>query len=272
MMPNKYTNLLFSLISFIFIILIWWFFAATRFSETGIIPTPLATIGLIWEEARKDSFFDAIYNTLKRSFFGFALSFAAAALFASLASYKKVIGNLVNPFIVICRSMPTIALILILLLVVGSNMLPVAVSFLVVFPLCYENMRVAISEIDKKLITMAKVFKIPMWRQITGIYLPAVLPFVFSSIIAGFGLNIKVVIAAEVMGLPSISIGYQILSAKQGFDFGKSFAWLAIAVLLSLICETALKIICRLCMPYKFPDYKKIKGFVKYISKKIGKD
>jgi len=95
-----------------------------------------------------------------------------------------------------------------------------------------------------------------------GIYIPAMLPFVFSSIIAGFGLNIKVVISAEVMGLPSMSIGYLILSARQGFNFGVSFAWLVIAVVLSLICECILRLIKRLCMPYKYPDSKIIKGFV----------
>lgn len=169
---------------------------------------------------------------------------------------------MLNPFIALCRSMPTMALVLILLLAVRSAMLPTAVAFLVVFPLCYENMLAAISETDKKLITMAKVFKIPKWRQVTGIYIPAMLPFVFSSIIAGFGLNIKVVISAEVMGLPSMSIGYLILSARQGFNFGVSFAWLAIAVILSLVCECILQLVKRLCMPYKYPDLKIIKGLV----------
>jgi NitT/TauT family transport system permease protein len=164
--------------------------------------------------------------------------------------------------------MPTIALILILLLTVGSAMLPIVVSFLVVFPLCYQNMHTAVSEIDKKLILMAKVFKVPAARQISGIYLPAMLPYIFSSVIAGFGLNIKVVISAEVMGLPSMSIGYLILSAKQGFNFGLSFAWLVIAVVVSLICEVALYGISRLCMPYRYPDLKIIKKAIRKVKTK----
>jgi NitT/TauT family transport system permease protein len=209
---------------------------------------------------RKESFFKAIFSTLERAFVSFFVSFFAASVLATLAYFQSFIGKMLNPFIVLCRSMPTMALVLILLLAVGSDMLPTVVAFLVVFPLCYENMRTAINETDKRLITMARVFKIPRWRQVTGIYLPAMLPFVFSSLIAGFGLNIKVVISAEVMGLPSMSIGHQILSAKQGFNFGVSFAWLVIAVVLSLICETVLRLIGRLCMPYKYPDYKIIKG------------
>ncbi|MCL2425405.1 MAG: ABC transporter permease subunit [Oscillospiraceae bacterium] len=269
MLLNKPKNFLFSILSLSIIVLVWWILAETRFQQTGIIPTPMDTLRLIDEEMRKDSFFEAIFSTLQRSLLSFVISFIIGSVLAVIAHFRKFIGIMINPFIVICRSMPTMALVLILLLTVGSEMLPIVVAFLVVFPLCYENMRTAITETDKKLITMARVFKIPKWRQITGIYIPSMLPFVFSSIIAGFGLNIKVVISAEVMGLPSMSIGHLILSARQGFDFGVSFAWLIIAVLLSLICECILRMARRLCMPYRYPDSKIIKEFIgKFFSKR----
>jgi len=254
---------IFSILSFLIIVTLWWILAETRFKQTGIIPSPIGTLRIIGEEMQKDSFFAALLSTLERSFVSFFISFSAASILAIAAFHKKYIDHILNPFIVLCRSMPTMALILILLLTVGSRMLPVVVAFLVVFPLCYENMRTAIGETDPKLLAMAKVFKVPKIRQITGIYIPAMLPFVFSSIIAGFGLNIKVVIAAEVMGLPSVSIGYLILLAKQSFNFGASFAWLVIAVIVSLICESILRIIQRLCMPYKYPDVKIVKKIVK---------
>jgi len=259
MFKSRLKELIYLLSSFAIIIAVWWALAETKFAQTGIIPTPINTLRLIGEEMRKDSFSKAILSTLERSFISFFISFIVASVLATLAHFKRFIDILINPFIVLCRSMPTMALILILLLTVGSDMLPTVVAFLVVFPLCYENMRAAIAETDRRLITMAKVFKIPRWRQVTGIYIPAMLPFVFSSVIGGFGLNIKVVISAEVMGLPSMSIGYLILSARQGFHFGVSFAWLIIAVFLCLLCEGALRLMSRLCMPYKYPDAKIIK-------------
>ena len=272
MSKTKVNKTLFSTLSFFIIIGIWWIVAETRFKLSGVIPTPLDTLVIIGNEMQKDSFSAAIFNTLKRSFISFGISFTVAVVLAVLVNFKPFIGIMVNPFIVIFRSMPTIALVLILLLVVGSDLLPVVVAFLVVFPLCYENIRTAISETDKKLIKMAKVFKIPKWRQLTGIYFPAMLPYIFSSIIAGFGLNIKVVISAEVMGLPAMSIGHQILAAKQGFDFGISFAWLVIAVILSLICEIILRIIGRLCMPFKYPDLRIVLNFgTKIFTGKISK-
>jgi len=266
MLKIKIKELFFLILSFAIIVAVWWVFAETRFKQTGIIPTPISTLQMIGEEMRKDSFSEAIFSTLERSFVSFLVSFAAASFFAAFAHFNKYIGIMLSPFIVLCRSMPTMALILILLLTVGSNMLPTVVAFLVVFPLCYENMRAAITETDRKIITMAKIFKMPLRRQVTGIYIPAMMPFVFSSIIGGFGLNIKVVISAEVMGLPSMSIGYLILSARQGFNFGISFAWLIIAVLLCLVCDVILRLISRLCMPYKYPDSRIIKGLLASLS------
>jgi len=268
MLKSKIKESLLLLLSFSILIALWWIFAETRFQQSGIVPTPVVTLRIIGEEMQKDSFSKAIFSTLERSFISFIISFAAACVLATLTHFFKFVGTMLNPFIVLCRSMPTIALVLILLLLVGSDMLPIVVAFLVVFPLCYENMRTAVTETDYKLVTMAKVFKIPKWRQVTGIYIPAMLPFMFSSIIAGFGLNIKVVISAEVMGLPAMSIGHLILSARQGFNFGVSFAWLVIAVILSLICECILRLVGRLCMPYKYPDSRIIKGFVKRVFSK----
>jgi len=251
---EKSKQVIFSILSFAIILALWHFVAVTRFATTGIIPTPLETVRIIVKEMQRDSFFRAVFSTLNRSFLSFFISFIVGSALAILAHFKNFIGIVLNPFIVLCRAMPTMALVLILLLTLGSNMLPIAVAFLVVFPMCYENMRSAIAETDQKLLKMAKVFKVPKHRQITGIYLPAMIPLIFSSIIAGFGLNIKVVISAEVMGLPAMSIGHMILSARQGFNFGISFAWLVIAVILSLICEAVLKAISRLCMPWRYGD------------------
>lgn len=137
--------------------------------------------------------------------------------------------------------------------------MPLVVAFLVVFPLVYENIYAAFENVDKNLLVMADTFKVKKIRQIGGIYIPAILPYVFSSVIAGFGLNIKVIISAEVLGISTVSVGYMILSAKQADDFASSFAWLVIAVVLSFGCEAVLKIISRFCMPFKYRDAANIK-------------
>jgi NitT/TauT family transport system permease protein len=239
--------------------------------DSGVILTPLETVEAIKTEAVKPYFYDAVLGTLKRSFFSFLISFAAAAFFAVLSNFQKWIRRVINPFITVFRALPTAAIILILLLCIGGKTLPIAVAFLMVFPLVYQNLYAAIEGVDKNLLQMTRVFGMSKARRLLNIYLPGITPAVFSSLIASFGLNIKVVIAAEVMGLPTVSVGYMILISKQGFEFGTAFAWLVIAVIMSFVCECVLRIISRLAMPYKYPDLRIVKKALKKIAGLFGR-
>jgi NitT/TauT family transport system permease protein len=238
---------------------IWTYLSATVAKDSGVIPTPWDTVRLIAAESQKKYFYAAVFGTLTRSFFSFLISFTAAAVLAVLSNLQRWIKRLIDPLITVCRALPTAAIILILLLCVGGKALPVAVAFLVVFPLSYQNLYAAIEGTDKNLLQMADVFRVSAFGRVFGVYLPGVTPAAFSSAIAAFGLNIKVVIAAEVLGLPSVSVGYMILISKQGFDFDISFAWLVIAVLMSFACECVLRMLARLAMPYKYNDRRNVK-------------
>ncbi|MDR2090628.1 MAG: ABC transporter permease subunit [Clostridiales bacterium] len=249
------------------ILVVWQIVSETFYKESGVVPSPLKVLETIAAEIEKPKFFAAVFNTLWKSFFSFALSFVPAFFFAALSHVFKPLRDFFRPFISLCRAMPTMALVLILLLVFGSKAVSAAVAFLVVFPLVYENIYAAFESVDKNILVMADTFKVKKIRQIKGIYLPAILPYVFSSVIAGFGLNIKVVISAEVFGISTTSVGGMILAAGQGFDFAASFAWLTIAVALSFFCETVLRVISRLSMPFLYPDLGRIKRFFGKIKK-----
>ncbi|GHU99367.1 hypothetical protein FACS1894211_04660 [Clostridia bacterium] len=230
---------------------IWAIVSVTRLNDYGVVPTPWRTLVLLWSELGTGGFYKAVGGTLWRSLYSFLIAFAAAAVFAVLAHLWKPAADLVSPFATACRAMPTIAVILILLLVVGGAALPAAVAFLVVFPLCYENVRSALDGVDRKLLQMADAFGVSKGGQIWNIYLPGAASAVFSSVIASFGLNIKVVIAAEILGLPTVSIGYMLLHAKQSFDFELAFVWLIVAVLLGFLCECLLRLLARYALPWK---------------------
>ncbi|MDR2201254.1 MAG: ABC transporter permease subunit [Clostridiales bacterium] len=264
---NKHLNKTFfrwfvlPIIGALLIVGFWSLLAYATRDVAGVILTPLETLKTIGAEAKKPNFYRAVFGTLSKSFFSFLISFSAAAVLAVASNLQKWVKSVIGPLISVFRALPTAALILILLLCVGSRMLPTAVAFLVVFPLSYQNLYAAIENVDRDLVQMTRVFGMSTARRLLHVYLPGVIPAMFSSLIASFGLNIKVVIAAEVMGLPTVSIGYMILISKQGFDFGIAFAWLVIAVLISFVCECVLRIAARLAMPYRYPDRKILKRF-----------
>ena len=77
------------------------------------------------------------------------------------------------------------------------------ISALMVFPPVYLNVLEGIGHTDRQLLEMARVFRVPVSRQLRGIYLPAVLPYFRSAVSLGLGLCWKSGAAAEVIGLPA---------------------------------------------------------------------
>ena len=84
---------------------------------------------------------------------------------------------------------------------------------------------------------MAKVFRVPLTRQLRGIYLPAVLPHFRSAASLGLGLCWKAGIAAEVIGLPAGTVGEALYNAKVYYETADLFAWTVVIVAMSVVVE-----------------------------------
>ena len=86
---------------------------------------------------------------------------------------------------------------------------------------------------------MAKVFRLPLLRQIPGIYLPALAPSLRSGCRVALGMCFKSGVAAEVIAVTSHSIGGMLYDAKVYLEISDLFAWTLIIVILSLCFEKA---------------------------------
>jgi len=62
-------------------------------------------------------------------------------------------------------------------------------------------------------------------------------PFVNSAAAAGISLNMKVLIAAEVLGQPERAVGTNLFNAKAVLDTPGIFAWSVVVILLSYLIE-----------------------------------
>jgi NitT/TauT family transport system permease protein len=90
---------------------------------------------------------------------------------------------------------------------------------------------------DKKLIEMGKQFAFSRKKSIKYIYWPSLKPFVNSATASGISLNMKVLIAAEVLGQPARAVGTNLFNAKAVLDTPGIFAWSVVVILLSYLIE-----------------------------------
>jgi NitT/TauT family transport system permease protein len=153
-------------------------------------------------------------------------------------------------------------------------LVPIVVAFFIIFPMLYEGMNGAINNVDKRNLEMANVFNVSKKIQIQKIYIPAMLPYIFSSFVAAFGLTFKITIASQMVqsfisATPDYpSIGMIIAGIiKNNGNYAIIIAWGMIAILISLIMELIIKETGRICMPFKYNDRKNIIHFFNQIRK-----
>ena len=202
-----------------------------------ILVSPLTVLARLTELVPTLDFWGAIWYSLVRITAGFLLGVAAGTLLAALSARFRRVEELLAPALLAIKSIPVASFIILALILFSSRNLAVLISFLIVLPVLYTNLLSGIRAADPQLLEMARVFRVPLSRQLRGIYLPAVLPYFRSAVSLGLGLCWKSGAAAEVIGLPEGSIGEALYTAKVYFQTGDLFAWTAVIVTISVLFE-----------------------------------
>lgn len=184
-----------------------------------------------------------LWNTLSRFFISIVFSLILAIIF-SVASYRyEVISFLLFPFIIFLRAVPTIAIIIVVLIWSSVERVPIVVGMLILFPILYESILGGIKNVDKNLLKMSKVFKVPTKRVVRDIYIPSIYYSISSNIPSYIGLTFKVIIAGEVLSQESLSIGGEIFINKIYLESSNIFAWIIVVIVLNYLLEKGLKTI-----------------------------
>ena len=202
-----------------------------------LLASPVSAALRLGELAVTAGFWRAIGWSALRIIGGFLLSCCAASLLAVPASRWRWVRELLSPLVATVKAVPVASFIILALVWLDSRSLSCFIAFLMVFPPVYLGVLEGIRQTDGKLLEMARVFRVPLGRQVRGIYLPAVLPHFRTAVSLGLGLCWKAGIAAEVIGLPGGSLGERLYSAKVYFQTPDLFAWTAVIVAVSVVFE-----------------------------------
>ncbi len=121
-----------------------------------------------------------------------------------------------KPIETISRSVPTMGVILLAIIWLGSEGTPVFVSLLIIFPILYRSLVEGMHSIDIKMVLFHRIHGVPFLKRLRCFYLPSILPFLRAGSVTSLGLCFKVIIAAEVLSQPQYGIGtvFQIERAR----------------------------------------------------------
>ena len=181
-------------------------------------------------------FWSALGNTLLRTLLALGISFVLALIFALISYLLPPFNSFFTPVVSALRSLPTLAVLLILLVWWGAGDAPVAVAFLSLFPMLYVSVLSALSGVDKDLIEMSRVYNVPLSKRIWELYLPAAAPYVLRETGAALSFSLKLVVSAEVLAYTFPSMGNLMQEARL-YDIAQLFTLVGVTFVLGLLLE-----------------------------------
>jgi len=206
---------------------------------------PLAVFLRLAEMTQTSNFWESIWISLSRIFIGFSLAFIIGIILASVCASAKLVKEFMRPILNVIKSIPVASFVVLAIFWVGSNNLSMFISFITVLPIVYFNCYKAIKETDEKLLEMAKVFRVPLYKKVRYIYFRETLPHLISAANTGFGFAWKSGIAAELIGITQGTIGFNLHTARVFLQTDYVFAWTFAIVIFSYIVEKAFLLLLR---------------------------
>ena len=225
-------NRLYTMISIVSIIVLWKFLSVWV-DNPIMIPSPKITFFEFIKIIRSQNFIMIVTATLIRVIIGFLISFISALILGILSGFFKPIYYLLRPVIVIQKATPTMAIILLAIIWLKSELAPILVGFLIIFPIIYSTVIQGIESVDANLIEMARVYKLSKVTVMKNIYIPSIKSSLMSIASSTIGLNLKVIIAAEVLSQPSVSIGTSFQIEKSNLNTAGVFAWALVSIIIA---------------------------------------
>ncbi len=241
-MKDRFKRFVYSAGSIIFWVLLWQI-AAKLINQKLLfkIPLPAETVKEFFICAKTADFWSSVINSLLHIIIGFIIAVAAGLICGMLSGNSVIFKTVSSPISRLIRSVPVAAFIILAWLWIPSSLIPSFIAFLMVFPIVWLQIENALLSIDKRLIEMAKTFRMSKRGIVLNIKIPFVLPALRNSCITGLGFAWKSGVAAEVICNPTGSIGAMLSNAKSNLEYARVFAVVFTIVILSLILENIIK-------------------------------
>ena len=217
-----------------FLALCLWQLAAVLVDNRLLLVGPLQMTGRLWQLLGMQTTWQALGYSFGRISLGFFLAFALALVLAAVSARFPLAEILLRPYVLAIQTVPVASFIVIALLWLSGRHLSIFISFLMVLPVLYANALQGFRAADRQLLEMAQVFRMPRFRRVRCIFLPALAPYLKSACHVALGLCWKAGVAAEVIAVTEKSVGGMLYDAKVYLEIPDLFSWTVLIVAVSL--------------------------------------
>lgn len=210
-----------------------------------LVPNFLESVREMGALFAKSAFWTGLFWSLLRAFCAFGVSFIFALILAALAHRYPWLAGCLLPVVSALRSLPVLAVLLILLAFLRAGTAPIAVAFLSVFPMLYTAILTALSGVQKQYLESARVQGAGAFRRAAAIYAPLCAPAILREVGAACSFSLKLVVSAEVLANTAKSLGGMMQEAKIYAEIPQLFALVAVSFAVGLVLEAGAELLAK---------------------------
>lgn len=177
---------------------------AAAWSANALLPAPQAVLTAFWQLLNDGTLWANTSASLVRVVTGFVLGVALAIPAGFLMGWYWLARGLVEPWVQFLRTVPPLALIPLVIVVLGiGEDAKIFVIFLAAFLSCVLASYQGVRNVDNTLVNAARVLGAGDWTIFRRVVVPASMPFIFVGMRVALGASWATLVASELIAAPS---------------------------------------------------------------------
>ena len=161
--------------------------------------------------------------------------------------------RIIEPIISMLRSLPAVAVTLMLMIAVGGSGAPVVLGVLVIYPIMYSSARARTATVPIELKEVCRLCGASKLHTFKALWFPCLAGGLPESLSSAFSYNIKTVVGAEILAQTARSLGMLMKLSQMYIEPAQLIACVIVTVLLSVVFELVIRLVLKFALS-KYSD------------------
>jgi NitT/TauT family transport system permease protein len=211
------------LITLVGCLLVWE--GISLFCLPAVLPGPLTLLERMVKVYSDPASYLAVGRTLLRILEGFVVSMIVGTALGLLMGLKRNVELFFDSWIMVMLTVPAVCWAFLSVLWFGiSNAAPILTIALIVTPFVVMNVWEGTKAMEKNLFEMGTVFKANRGLMLRKVFIPQLMPYIFSSLRIALSLSWKMALVAEAFGAGN-GVGQELMNWFQETRVDMMLAW-----------------------------------------------
>lgn len=218
-----------------------WETLSRLLDKSLILPKPGIVFRVLGGLLVQANTYQTALQTAWKVFLALGLVLGLGVFFGLLLGLVKPLNDMSRPIIMVIQAVPVISWLSLVIFTWGISWEgPVFIAFLSLLPTAILTTIAGVQNLDRRLLEMARIYRVPWPRVLKEIYLGSLLPFFIAVVDVSLGQAWKVILVAEFL-CGDQGLGVQISWARQVFNIPGVYAYTLLAVILGMLTERVIK-------------------------------